>query len=164
MADVPASSQLARLRAKADAARQAQYVDCHLEPVGMVVRYGPLTVDQIDDIRRRSKAGAKENVAVLVEACQALLVVDDDGQLVSLDPDGTCYVDDDGTLQGDPVTFSSSKTAELLEVDSASAAVDLIYGMAGRSLQVARDADDVVFLSRGETSRMSRPTRAGSGR
>ena len=164
MSDVPASSQLARLRAKAAAARQAQHVDCHLEPVGVVVRYGPLTTDQIDDVRRRGKSGARENVSVLVEACQAVLIVDDDGQLVSIDPDATCFVDSDGVLQGDPVTFSSSRLAELLEADSAAGLVDMLYGLAGRSLQIARDADDVIYLSRGETRRMSRPMRAGSGR
>jgi len=159
MADVPASSQLARLRARAAQARQSQWVDCELEPLGIVVRYGPLSDDQTDRINRQH-SGPALNVAVLVEACLAILVVDDDGQLTSLDPDGKVTVDD-GRLSGDLLTFTSSRTAELLDVGSASEAVRLVYGEAGRTLQLARDADDVVFLSRGETKRMSRPPGAG---
>ena len=163
MADVPASSQLARLRQKAAKARRSRYVDCHLDDIGVVVRYGPITLDQVETVNRRAGSPIARNISVLVEACLAILTFDD-GQLVSLDPDGTCWVDDDGHIQGEALTFASGRTAELLEVDCASDAVRLLYREANVEPQIGRDADDVVHMSTGDTRRMSRPMGAGNSR
>lgn len=157
----PATSQLARLRGRAAKARRSAYVDARLDPVGVVVRSAPISLERVNQITKRNRGNAENtNAAIIAEAAVAVLIEDDDtGRLVSIDPDSDTHVDDDGELVGAPVTFASPVLGDILEIDDANGVelVHALYRLAGRSMQIPRDADDVIYFSRGETEKMTRP-------
>lgn len=119
-------------KARADAYEDIDIRDSRGEATGLVVRYQAVSRDDIDELQER---GAHEgNISLVIRGCQALLLRDDDGRLVSIDtddPDGA-HVDDSGQLRGTPLTYASERTWELLGVDTARDAVKTLHPAPGR--------------------------------
>lgn len=152
---VPASSPLATLRDKVAAARRLQVTDCEIAGLdGVVVRYSQAKFDVLEQFSRRNRrdGAAEVNAALLVEACVGVFVRDDDGRLVSIDPDDPdSYIDHDGKTIGEPLTFRSERLGELLGIDDPSGPA-VVKAMFPRELQIASHADHVLEFSRGEAA------------
>lgn len=142
------AGRLSQLRAAAY--RDIDITDSHGRPSGLVVRYQSISSETFHELQEQhaDEAGGHEfNLSVIIRACQALLIRQDDGRLVSIDtddPDGA-YVDEDGHLHGRALTYSSDRTLELLDVDTTRAAARTLHEHA--ELLIDSEATAIVQLS-----------------
>lgn len=170
--NVSSVAPLASLRKRAEDARKVRYTYIPIpgfDPPASV-RYRALEPEELEAItKRRSKLPDKEaNKAIAADVCiTACLAIFDliDGQLVSIDPEARkrCYVDDEGNIVGDPVTFSDPRLSELLGLEDGSASKNVweLYPMGGDVLSAAdkilrfsgidADADAIEEMIRGNS-------------
>lgn len=153
MGDVPESSPLADLRERVQQARARAVTDLSisgLEPV--FVRYKALDYETVESVQKQAKKGGDASVAdrsIVARACVGIFV-EDDGRLVSIDPDADCHIDGDGVLHGTPVTFNSDRLAVLLGIDTPARPAETVPALFPLPLEMGRHATQVARFSAGE--------------
>lgn len=133
-----ASSPMRNIKGRIDEARRKRYIERAVPGVEeFVVRYGTTDVDTIENIdqkRKNLKGGHKvlaRSMDVLIKTCLGIFE-DVDGELKSIDPEDR---------EGEPLTFSSERMAEILEVESGRAAdvLTAFYPVEGDIIGLAGD-------------------------
>lgn len=160
MGDVPATSPLAGLRDRIEQARARATTDLPVSDLpGVFVRYRALDYDTVEDVtRKHAKQGASPKAgdrSILARACVGIFV-EDDGRIVSIDPDGDAFIDSSGTLHGTPVTFSSDRLAQLLDLEVPARPAETVPALFPRELEIGRHAQHVARFSSGEAEAVNR--------
>lgn len=148
------SSPLRSVRDRIAAARKKRFADIDTPWIeGYFVRYQPIREERREGIVKKRRKLKDEQLLlmsadILASCCVGIFERTTDDERVSFDPSDPhgAYIDDDGNVVGDPLTFGHPRAAELIGVEPGNA-VRAVRGYYASDGDIISVADQVVELS-----------------
>lgn len=160
MAEVPASSPLASLRDRIEHARRQAVTDLPVAGLdGVWVRYAALDHDAVDQaLKKRNSSPLDGDISALARACVSILLNPEqaDPELSAAFDDAAPWLNDDGSIAGEPLTFSSDRLAVLLGLDTPARPAETVRALFPLELNISDHASHVANFSRGEAGTVGR--------